>query len=176
MTINCIDTQAEILWKPEHIVPPLALHFSRWIYCLESIISNLLQSRQEWKRRFLSRRRWGEGSTRTLWVQLDTSGNKCTKPDPRYPTLIECQGSKTLVNCCSIFCAPFSAWALSFFSMRVLKISADQLLGIFPQTKLDIVRQLASPYWVNPTLTRSCFQLTYPNTRTGTKFFSWFYL
>ena len=91
----------------------------------------------------------------------DPSSNRCAKPDVRYPTRLSAKVLTSRITVHSILTVTFSSWVQSPWCHRVAKIAArsNDLLN---SAKLEILRMLSNPHWVNPTRTQSWSQLTYP--------------
>ena len=92
---------------------------------------------------------WTRGVTNTRPDQ-DTSGsNGCAKPGSRYLTWLSIKFLISRSTVYSIISVPFSLWALSHCDEPVIKVATWSVawlqIGIFFQTKLKILRSLASP-------------------------------
>ena len=94
----------------------------------------------------------------------DTSGNRCAKPDPRYPTRLSAKVLITrIANYSTLLC--HLHFECKVFAVRIFwKLLADRSLGYqsaYSVNKPEMLMSFANPHWVNPTRTRSWFQLAY---------------
>ena len=87
----------------------------------------------------------------------EKSGNRCSKPDPRYPTRLSVKVLISRITVYSILTVPFF-YERSLHGARVLKIAAPSIdwlqHDVFHETKLEILMTLSNTHRVNLTQTR----------------------
>ena len=83
---------------------------------------------------------------------LDTSGNRCTKPDPRYPTRLSAKVLISRITVYSILTVPFLLSSESFCRINQIGYNSEHI----PLDKAENIEEiLSNPHWVNPTRTQS---------------------